>query len=181
MKKILICITGSIAVFDISHLIQLFQRDEKHQYEINVILTETAEKFVTRLTFESILQHRIYTDDDMWKNQTLHIGVSRNCDCILIAPATANTISKIAHGMCDNLVTNVIAGRQRHVPCLVAPAMNREMWANPANLRNLQTLENDGFIMIPPETGKQICGEVGIGKIAKREDIFKIVKEYLQI
>jgi phosphopantothenoylcysteine decarboxylase/phosphopantothenate--cysteine ligase len=178
MKKILLCVTASIAIIKIPELIKLFK--ESNNYEIKLIITNCVEKFITKLTFETLLQDKVYSDDDIFMDKTLHIDIAREIDCILVAPASANTIAKIANGICDNLLTIALMARKASTKCFFAPAMNTEMWFNPANQRNIETLEKDGVTIISPIEGYQVCKEFGIGNMEEPKKIFEVVDSNLK-
>ena len=104
-----------------------------------------------------------------------HINLTREADALVIAPATANTIAKISHGIADNLLTNLVAARK--CPLAVAPAMNVEMWNNPANLRNIEQLRSDGITVFQPAYGEQACGEIGLGRMLEAADLADLISD----
>ena len=138
-RRIVIGIGGGIAAYKTCELIsQLFQEG----LQVRVILTETAQKFITPLTVATLSRHQAYTDEDFWKpiySQPLHISLGEWADIIVIAPLTANTLGKLAHGLGDNLLTNTILASQ--CPILLAPAMNTDMWEQEAVQQNWQKLQ----------------------------------------
>ena len=175
MKKILLCISGGIAAYKSLILIRLLREEN---FDVDVILTEDAKKFITKITVESLANNKVY--DDLWKNNMDHISLSRDKDCIIIAPVTANTIAKIANGFCDNLLTTTIAARKKDIPIFFAPAMNAEMWSNPPNQRNIEQLQKDGLILLSPEKGVLACGEIGDGRMMEPQNIIKNIKSFLK-
>lgn len=178
-KKILIGITGGIATYKICSLINQLKRDGN---EIKVIMTEAATKFVTPLTFQTLTNNPVYLDtfNVIDKTKVEHIDLADWCDVFVLAPATANTISKISLGIADNLLTTVIMALPEKTPVIVAPAMNVHMWENPIIQKNISTLKEykDKYIFIEPQEGKLACGYEGKGKLAKIEDIIEEIKKH---
>lgn len=179
-KKILIGITGGIAAYKICSLINQLKKDG---YEIKVIMTEAATKFVTPLTFQTLTNNPVYLDlfDVTDKTKVEHIDLADWCDVFVIAPATANTISKIALGIADNLLTTVIMALPKKTPVIIAPAMNVHMWENPIVQKNISELKKykNKYIFVEPQEGMLACGYEGKGKLAKTEDIIETIKKYL--
>ncbi|MFH1551866.1 MAG: bifunctional phosphopantothenoylcysteine decarboxylase/phosphopantothenate--cysteine ligase CoaBC [bacterium] len=177
-KKILIGVTGGIAAYKTCSLINQLKREG---YEIKVIMTKAATKFVTPLTFQTLSNNPVYLDlfDVIDKTKVEHIDLADWCDIFVVAPATANTISKIALGIADNLLTTVIMALPQKIPVIIAPAMNVHMWENPIVQKNISELEKykDKYIFVEPQEGKLACGYEGKGKLAKTEDIIKIIKK----
>ncbi|ADC90098.1 phosphopantothenoylcysteine decarboxylase/phosphopantothenate/cysteine ligase [Thermocrinis albus DSM 14484] len=162
MAKILLGISSSIAVYKMCDLIRELR---KRGHQIRVIMTPFSERFIGRLTFEALTGYKVYVD---WEEDPfLHINLPRWSDLFLIAPCSVNTLSKIANGICDNLlVTSVLAHKG---PLLVAPAANVEMYKNPAVQENIRKLKERGIIVIEPETGPLACEEEGQGRLANQE------------
>lgn len=162
-KKILVGISGGIAAYKMPDFIRNLI---KSGAEVRTILTESGEKFVTRLTLETITGEECMVE--MFPNEkfyaTHHIDWADWADVILIAPATANTIAKLAHGIADNSLTTVLLASQ--APKVIAPAMNVHMWENPIVQQNLQILKKNGYIICPPESGFLACGYTGSGRLA---------------
>jgi phosphopantothenoylcysteine decarboxylase/phosphopantothenate--cysteine ligase len=171
MKKILLCISGSIAAYKSLVLIRLLK---KENFDVKVVLSENAKQFVTKTTVEALSGNKVY--DNLWENSMDHIFLSRDVDVILVAPATANIIAKIANGICDDLITNVIAARRKDIPFLIVPAMNVEMWSNYPNQKNVNQLKKDNCIILDPENGMQACNESGCGRMIEPEKIVKHLK-----
>ena len=170
MKKVILGISGGIASYKSLFLIRLLK---KESFDVRVVLTESAKKFVTKITAEALFGHHVY--DDLWENPMDHINLSRDVDLIVVAPATANTVAKIARGIADNLLTTLIAARQKHIPVFIAPAMNEEMWSNFANQGNIEKLKENGFIILNPENGIQACGEIGEGRMTEPSKIMEFL------
>ncbi len=167
-KNILIGITGGIAAYKICSLIRLYK---KARANIRVVVTPNALNFVTKLTLQTLSNNEVYVDNfeiDDFKPE--HISLS-DSDIFVIAPATANTISKIANGICDNLLLSTACAFSN--PILLAPAMNTNMWNNPFVQENLNKLKNNGYHILNPESGFLACGTNGTGRMVEVEDIFE--------
>lgn len=177
-KKILIGITGGIAAYKICSLINSLK---KEGYEIKVIMTEAATKFVTPLTFQTFTNNPVYLDlfNVIDKTKVEHIDLADWCDVFVLAPATANSISKIALGIADNLLTTVIIALPTKTPVIIAPAMNVHMWENLIVQKNISELKKykNKYIFVEPQEGMLACGYEGKGKLAKTEDIIKAIKK----
>ncbi|WP_461829406.1 bifunctional phosphopantothenoylcysteine decarboxylase/phosphopantothenate--cysteine ligase CoaBC [Aquifex sp.] len=163
MHKVLIGVTGGIASYKIPDLIRELRRQG---FQVKVILTPFAQKFITRLTFDTISEGA-YTDEDWENNPLLHIELARWADVFLIAPATANTLGKIRNGIADNLLLTTVLAYDK--PLLIAPAMNTVMYKSPQVQENLKKLKEWNHIVIEPEFGVLACEEVGEGKLASKE------------
>ena len=171
-KKILLIICGGIAAYKSLELIRLFK---KKGIYVKTILTKSATKFVTPLSITSLSQEKVYSDLFNHENESEmdHISLSRWADMILIAPATANTISKLSYGMSDDLASTVVLASDKTI--FLAPAMNVRMWEHPANKENLLKLQNYGYQIIGPEIGDMACGEYGEGKMTEPENILEFL------
>ena len=174
-KKILLIICGGIAAYKSLELIRLLK---KKGSLIKTILTKNANKFVTPLSITSLSQEKVYSDLFDYKNEAEmdHISLSRWADLVLIAPATANTISKLSYGLSDDLASTVILASNKDI--LLAPAMNVRMWEHPANKENISKLKSYGYKIIGPETGDMACGEYGEGKMTEPENIADYINNY---
>ena len=173
-KNILIGITGGIAAYKICNLIRLYK---KAGANVRVVLTPNALNFVTKLTLQTLSGNEVYVDNfeiDEYKPE--HIALTES-DIFVIAPASANTIGKIANGICDNLLLSTACAFSK--PILIAPAMNENMWKNSFVQENLKKLENNGYYIIEPETGFLACGTNGVGRMKEPEDIFEKTVEIL--
>ena len=167
-KNILIGITGGIAAYKICTLIRLYKKSGAN---VRVILTPNALNFVTKLTLQTLSNNEVYVDNfDVDNFKPEHISLCDEADIFVIAPATANTISKIANGICDNLLTTTACAFNK--PILLAPAMNTNMWNNNFIQENLEKLKNTGYHIVNPETGFLACGTTGEGRMAEVEDIY---------
>lgn len=173
--NILLAVTGGIAVYK---AVDLANNLKKIGYEVKVVMTKNATKFVTELTFQSITKNFVYTDTffELNEKEIQHIDLIKWADKIILAPATANCISKIANGIADDLVSTLFLANNKFSDTYIAPAMNTNMYLNPVIQKNLNTLENLGINIIEPEEGLLACGDVGKGKFA---DVFKIIDEVM--
>lgn len=176
MKKILIGVTGGIAAYKAVELCSILK---KSNFDIQVVMTKSAQEFITPLTFQAISGNPVLTElwDKNSNNGIDHINLSRDADLIVIAPTTANFIAKLNYGLADDLLSSICLGR--NCPLLICPAMNTEMFKNPSTQRNLKQLKNDGVLIIGPEIGIQACGESGPGRMTEPEDIFQEIEKIL--
>jgi phosphopantothenoylcysteine decarboxylase/phosphopantothenate--cysteine ligase len=167
-KRIVLGVTGGIAAYKAAELVRLLG---KQGAEVQVAMTEGATHFVTATTFQALSGRPVYLDqwDARMPNAMAHIDLSRSADLILVAPASADFLARIAHGMADDLLATMVLARD--CPLLVAPAMNRQMWENPATQRNVAQLQADGVQILGPASGEQACGEVGAGRMLEAEEI----------
>ena len=174
--RVLLGVTGGIAAYKVAELARLLQRNN---VEVQVAMTEAGTKFVTPATFQGLTGKPVITDlwDASFDNNMAHIELSRGADAILIAPASADFLAKLAHGIADDLLSTVCAAR--NCPLLVAPAMNVEMWENAATQRNVATLRGDGVTILGPAAGDQACGEVGMGRMLEAEELLDGVLAFL--
>ena len=173
-KKILICVTGGIAAYKINYLI----RDlVKKGAEIQVLMTPSAENFVSKLTLSTLSKKPVFSDfyseNGTWNN---HVEFALWADLILIAPCTANTLAKMVHGICDNLV--IATYMSAKCPVMIAPAMDLDMYEHPSTKQNLELAEDFGHIIIPAETGELASGLVGQGRMAEPEKISKTIEDF---
>lgn len=174
-KKLIIAVTGGIAAYKINYLV----RDlVKSGAELKVILTKAAEDFVSPLTFSVLSKNPVFTyfsdDQKSWNN---HVELALWADLILVAPCTANTLAKIANGICDNFLMAVYMSSK--CPVVIAPAMDLDMYQHPAVVRNLKTIADFGHHIIPAESGELASGLIGQGRLAEPETIFKVLTEKL--
>lgn len=180
MSNILIGVTSGIAVYKIPYLCRKFILDG---HSVKVIMTENATKFVTPLTFESLTRNRVYIDDyetGAEPGSIDHIDLGKWADVMIIAPATANTVAKFAHGIADNLLSSTYLAFEKGKPVFIAPAMNTNMYLNEATRQNIDILKNRGAQIIDPVEGELACGDSGVGKMREPEEIFETVVSALQ-
>ena len=169
-KRVVLGVTGGIAAYKAAELVRLLV---KQGAEVQVAMTEGATHFVTATTFQALSGRPVYLDqwDARMPNAMAHIDLSRQADCILVAPASADFLARIANGMADDLLATMVLAR--NCPLLVAPAMNRQMWENPATQRNVEKLKEDGVSLLGPAEGVQACGETGLGRMLEPEEILE--------
>jgi phosphopantothenoylcysteine decarboxylase / phosphopantothenate---cysteine ligase len=174
-KKILLCVTGGIAVYKAAALTsKLTQAGAK----VKVILSESAAKFVTPLTFQALSRHEVYTDtfDEQDPKVIAHIDLADWADLVLVAPATANTIGKLANGLADDMITTTLLAST--APVWIAPAMNVHMYDHPAVQRNMGILQDFGCRFIEPGEGYLACGYVGKGRLEEPERIVELLEAH---
>ena len=175
-RRLLLGVTGGVAAYKVAELARLLQRNN---VEVRVAMTEAATKFVTPVTFQALTGKPVATD--LWDagvpNNMAHIELSRGMDAIVVAPASADFIAKLAHGLADDLLSTVCVAR--NCPLIVAPAMNVEMWENAATQRNVAQLRADGVVILGPAAGDQACGEVGMGRMSEPEELLQGILAFL--
>lgn len=171
-KKILLGVTGGIAAYKCAELVRLLK---KAGADVVVSMTDAATRFVTPLTFQALSGHPVAVD--AWNpdqgNGMHHIDLTRTADLMLVAPASADFIAKMAQGRADDLLSTLVLARD--CPLAVAPAMNRQMWSNPATQRNVAQLREDGIALWGPAAGEQACGEVGEGRMLEACELLEHV------
>ena len=174
-KKVLLIICGGIAAYKSLEIIRLLK---KNNVTIKTILTKNGSEFVTPLSITSLSQSKVYQDLFSLENESEmdHISLSRWADAILIAPATANTISKIANGNSDDLASTVILASNKKI--FLAPAMNVRMWEHQSTKENIIKLQNFGYTLIGPVVGDMACGEFGEGKMSEPKEIINSLENY---
>ncbi len=176
-KNIILGVTASIAIYKACDLIR---RLKKCGFSVHVVMTKEAEELIKPVVFQSLSANRVYRagifeEQDTWEIE--HISLAEKADLILIAPATANIIAKLACGICDDLLTCVVCASKAKV--LIAPAMNENMYKNKITQSNIAKLKSCGYKFIAPASGLLACGAVGIGCLADTEEIVKQVKKIL--
>lgn len=176
-RRLLLGVTGGIAAYKAAELARLLTQAGM---DVQPVMTQSACQFVGPITFQSLTGNPVYTN--LWEanaiNNMAHINLSRNVDAILVAPASADFIAKLAHGMADDLLTTLCLARD--CPLMLAPAMNRQMWENPATQRNLSILRQDGVNIVGPASGEQACGEVGMGRMLEACELMEAVQAFFQ-
>ncbi|MDB1135283.1 flavoprotein [Candidatus Anaplasma sp. TIGMIC] len=170
---VLIIITGSVAAYKSLEVIRELKR---RKYNLHCVLSSSGERFITPLSVSALSGTHTYTEQDAFEeNENMkHISLSRNVDLILVAPASANIIGKVAHGICDDLPTTILMAANK--PVIMAPAMNTVMWNSNPMARNLEILKQDNVHIIEPEWGVLACGEAGLGKMASVPTIVDFVE-----
>lgn len=176
-KRIVLGVTGGVAAYKAAELARLFV---KAGARVDVVLTEAGAHFVGAATFQAITGHSVWSDlwDARMPNGMAHIDLSRGADAILIAPASADTIARLAQGRSDDLLTTLCLARD--CPLLVAPAMNRQMWESHATQRNVAQIRADGIQVLGPASGEQACGEIGAGRMLEPEELFDALVYFFQ-
>lgn len=181
-KRVLLVISGGIAAYKSLELIRFIRKAGGH---VRCVLTKGGEQFITPLSVSALSEEQTYTDlwslkdetdlscEALAKQEMGHIRLGRETDLVVVAPATANIIAKMAHGLADDLASTILLATDK--PVMLAPAMNPVMWSNPATQDNVQLLQERGISMIGPEAGDMACGETGIGRMAEPEDIFAAI------
>ena len=176
-KRIVLGVTGGIAAYKSAELVRLLV---KQGAEVHVAMTEAGTRFVTPVTFQALSGHTVFTDqwDARMANNMPHIDLTRGADALLIAPASADFMAKLAHGLADDLLSTLTLARD--CPLLLAPAMNRQMWQNRATQRNVATLRADGVTLLGPASGEQACGETGAGRMLEAAEILDALIAFFQ-
>ncbi len=176
-KRILLGLTGGIAAYKAAELVRELQRQGA---DVQVVMTESACRFISALTLQALSGKPVYVD--MWDarvaNGMPHIELSRDRDLVVIAPATADFIAKLVHGSADDLLSTLCLARDCNL--MVAPAMNRQMWENPATQRNVAQLRQDGIAILGPAMGDQACGETGPGRMLEPMDLVRELSAWFQ-
>ena len=176
-KKLVLGITGGIAAYKAAELVRLLV---KSNIEVTVVMTESACQFITPVTMQALSGKPVFIGmwDSSIANGMPHIELSRDADAILIAPASADFMAKLVHGRADDLLSTLCLARD--CPLLVAPAMNKQMWENPATQRNIAQLKADDVAILGPDSGDQACGEIGLGRMLEAEDLLYLIEAHFQ-
>jgi phosphopantothenoylcysteine synthetase/decarboxylase len=177
-KNIVLGVTGSIAAHKAADLASLLT---KHDYHVRVVMTADAQRFITPLPFKTLSRHPVVTDlydeEEGWK--PTHIRLADEANLLLIAPATANVLAKLAHGFADDALTCIALALNPKARLLIAPAMNGKMWGHAATQQNVATLKARGVEFIGPEGGMLSCGYEGLGRLWPVEQIAERARELL--
>ena len=176
MKKILFIISGSISAYKSLDLLKYLINEN---FDIEVILTKSGQKFLTPLSVSSLINKKIHTDIFSKKeslNHMEHINLTRNSDLVVVCPASANIIAKLANGYADDLASTTLAAANKKI--FIVPAMNKKMWENPANKKNIKELKNREVKIIGPTKGNLACGEIGFGRMEDIKIIKKNIKDF---
>ncbi|MGH8719216.1 MAG: bifunctional phosphopantothenoylcysteine decarboxylase/phosphopantothenate--cysteine ligase CoaBC [Burkholderiales bacterium] len=177
MKHLLLGLTGGIAAYKAAELTRELVRLGFH---VQVVMTEAARRFIGAETLQALSGNPVFTDlwDSRIANNMGHIDLSRNCDAVVIAPASADFIAKIANGLADDLLSTLCLARA--CPLIIAPAKNRQMWENAATQRNLAQAQKDGVIVLGPASGEQACGETGMGRMLEPIELAQDLEAFFQ-
>ena len=175
-KTIVLGVTGGIAAYKTA---DLTRRLVEAGAEVHVMMTRAAREFVTPLTLQTLSGHPVHTDlfNLTEEQQISHIALADKADLVLIAPATADILAKIAHGICDDLLTTVICATRATV--VLAPSMNVHMWENPITQENVERLRRHGYVLLEPDSGSLACGYEGMGRMAEPEEILKSIQKII--
>ena len=178
MKHITLAVTGSIAAYKAADLTSQFT---KNNLDVTVLMSSAATNFIPPLTLQVLSKHIVHTNvmDEPAPNKVNHIEIAKQTDLFLVAPATANTIAKLANGFADNMITSTALALPTTVKKALAPAMNTKMYENPITQDNLSKLEKSGWYIIQPRETILACGDKGIGALASVETIMEKVKEII--
>jgi phosphopantothenoylcysteine decarboxylase / phosphopantothenate---cysteine ligase len=179
-RRIVLGLTGGIACYKAAELTRLLI---KAGATVQVVMTQAAEQFITAVTMQALSNRSVITSqwDAREPNNMAHINLSREADAVLVAPASADFIAKLAQGRADDLLSLLCLARPaERCPLLVAPAMNREMWAHPATRRNVAQLQADGATLLGPDSGDQACGEIGDGRMLEAEQLLDELIAFFQ-
>jgi phosphopantothenoylcysteine decarboxylase/phosphopantothenate--cysteine ligase len=176
-KRVVIGVTGGVAAYKAAELVRLLVKADA---EVDVVLTAAGSQFVGAASFQALTGRPVWHAlwDERMHNGMAHIDLTRGAAALLIAPATADFLAKLAHGFADDLLSTLALARA--CPLLVAPAMNRQMWANPATQRNVTQLRADGVSILGPASGEQACGETGDGRMLEATELFCDLDAFLQ-
>ena len=176
-KRILLIIGGGIAAYKSIELVRLLR---KSGHVVRCVLTRTGEQFVTPLTLAALSENKVYTNLFDLKDEVEmgHIQLSREADLVVVAPATADLLAKMAAGIADDLATTLLLATDK--PVLAAPAMNVRMWLHPATRRNVATLRGDGITVMAPDEGEMACGEYGPGRLPEPQAIKEAIDTALK-
>ncbi len=176
-KRIVLGITGGIAAYKAAELVRLMV---KRHTDVQVVMTEAAGQFITATTLQALSGKPVFNSlwDSRIDNGMAHIEFTRDADALLVAPASADFIAKLAHGSANDLLSTLCLARE--CPLLVAPAMNRQMWEHPATQRNIEQIRRDGAIVLGPASGEQACGELGMGRMLEAEQLLDELEGFFQ-
>lgn len=174
-KKILIGMTGGIACYKVPYLVRALRKAE---VEVVVVMTEAATKFITPLTMETVSNNPvpIHLFEEKSYIATRHIDLAEWADLLLVAPATANCLGKIASGVSDDLLTTIICASPK--PVLFSPAMNPQMWANKITQQNIKKLSGLGYTFVQPNEGEMACDHFGVGRMPEPEELFTYISDF---
>lgn len=177
-KRIILAVSGSISAYKAA---DLTSRLKKKGYDVHVIMTEAAQAFITPLTLQVLSKNPVHTDvmEEKLAERINHIDLGKEADLFVVAPASANTIAKLAHGLADNMLTATALALPSTTPKLIAPAMNTKMYENPLTKKNLDTLHDLGYQEILPKSGLLACGDTGLGALADIDDIIESIDNAL--
>lgn len=169
--------TGSIACYK---TVELIRNLRKAGAFVQAVMTDAATQFISPIIIKTVTDNTVYTDQwDMHINMP-HINLTRNIDILIIVPCSADFIFKMAHGVCDDLLSTLYIARPHNIPVLIVPAMNIEMWQNVATKRNIKQIKKDGILLLGPDVGVQACGEIGLGRMLEPKQQIEAITAVFQ-
>ena len=173
--NILLGVTGSIAAYKAA---DITSRLTKLGHNVDVVLTESGSRIITPITLQMLSKNKVYTDmfEEITPSEVKHISLAKKADVVLIAPATANIIGKIANGIADDFLSTVVMAVANHTPVYIAPAMNTNMYENPIVQDNIKKLKSFGYRFIEPKESLLACGDLGRGALADVDEIVEIIE-----
>lgn len=173
--NILLGVTGSIAAYKAA---DITSRLTKLGHNVDVVLTESGSRIITPLTLQTLSKNKVYMDmfEEITPTEVKHISLAKKADLVLIAPATANIIGKLANGIADDFLSTVVMAAANHTPVYIAPAMNTQMYENPIVQDNIKKLQSYGYRFIEPKESLLACGDLGRGALADVDDIIGIIE-----
>ena len=173
--NILLGVTGSIAAYKAA---DITSRLTKLGHNVDVVLTESGSRIITPITLQTLSKNKVYTDmfEEITPSEVNHISLAKKADVVLIAPATANIIGKIANGIADDFLSTVVMAAANHTPVYIAPAMNTNMYENPIVQDNIKKLKSFGYRFIEPKESLLACGDLGRGALADVDEIVEIIE-----
>ena len=176
MKEIILGVTGSIAAYKAAEIANILVKSGTN---VNVIMTDAAVQFIAPLTFQTLTKNKVYTDmfEEVAYDDVRHISLAQKADCVVIAPATANIIGKIASGIADDMLSTVVMAVQNK-PVIFCPAMNTAMYENPIVQENIKKLKSHGYQFVEPKESLLACGDLGKGALADIEEIIALVNTF---
>ncbi len=176
--NVLLGVTGSIAAYKAA---DITSRLTKQGHHVDVILTESGSRFITALTLQTLSKNKVYMDmfEEITPSEVKHISLAKKADLLLIAPATANIIGKIAGGIADDFLSTVVMAAANHTPVYIAPAMNTNMYENPIVQDNIGKLKERGYRFIEPKASLLACGDLGKGALADVDEIVGVIMKAL--
>lgn len=177
--NVLLGVTGSIAAYKAA---EITSRLTKQGHNVDVILTESGSRFITPLTLQTLSKNKVYMDmfEEIVPSEVKHISLAKKADLVLVAPATANIIGKVAGGIADDFLSTVVMAAANHTPVYIAPAMNTNMYENPIVQENIEKLKARGYHFIDPKASLLACGDLGKGALADVDEIVDVVTKALK-
>ncbi len=178
-KSVILGVSGSIAAYKAADIVN---RLNNSNVDVHVIMTQASQAFITPLTLQTLSKNPVHFNvlEEKITTEIAHIDITKKADLLIVAPATANTIGKLAHGIADDMLSTSVLALNQNIKKIIAPAMNQNMYGNPVVQKNLQQLKELGWLEIEPRTSLLACGDVGKGALADVDMIVQTVLENLQ-